>query len=190
MRRNNFRLLKGLTLWLLFFMAPIKLFSQEVKKDLITTKTAVHIDSTLGYQVVIPDWLELNENPLNGFWGGGFPAVGGVSNALYIKGFDKSKFDSFEKFVEVYITGNKFGKTTLYSKNHKWYGYNPRDLKKVNNGITCRVFTFFQNNIYHHQFVLLESKTSYIWIQFTATPDTYDVNLPRFNEFMEGLKLL
>lgn len=171
-------------------MAPIKLFSQEVKNDLLTTKTAVHIDSTLGYQVAIPDWLELNKNPLNGFWGGGFPIVDGVSNALYIKGFDKSKFDSFNHFVEVYISGNKFGETTLYSKNHKWYGYNPNNLKQVEQGVSCRVFTFFQNKIYHHQFVLLETKTAYLWVQFTATPDTYAFNIDTFTAFAQSIQLL
>jgi hypothetical protein len=44
--------------------------------------------------------------------------------------------------------------------------------------------------VYHNQFVLLETKTAYLWIHFCATPTTYDANMPKFDEFMAGLTIL
>ena len=40
------------------------------------------------------------------------------------------------------------------------------------------------------QFVLTETKTAYIWINFTSTRDTYDKNLEKFMEFLKGFRIL
>lgn len=160
----------------------------QIKKDSIESLTRV--DSTFGYKTEVPKWLNLKETGNDRVWGGTFPSIGGIENAMMIKGFDKSEFKSFEHFTEIYITGNKFGKKTLYSENHNWYGHNPRDLHDIKNGVSCRVFTFFQNKIYHNQFALIETKKAFLWVQFVATPDTYELNLPRFTEFVEGIELV
>jgi len=160
----------------------------QIKKDSIEFLT--YIDSTFGYKVEVPKWLNIRETGSDKVWGGTFPEIDGIENAIMIKGFDKSEFKSFEHFTEIYITGNKFGKKTLYSENHNWYGHNPRDLHDIKNGVSCRVFTFFQNKIYHNQFALIETKKAFLWVQFVATPETYELNLPRFTEFIDGIELV
>lgn len=115
------------------------------------------------------------------------PAIDNIENAILITGFNKDKFASFNDFQRIYITGNVFGKETLYSKDHVWYGRNERDFKQIKNGVSSRVFTIFDKKIYHNQFVLLESSKAYLWIQFTATPTTYDKNISKFDDFLSGL---
>lgn len=160
----------------------------QIEKDKI--ESLVYIDSIFGYKINVPEWLSLKETGNDNIWGGTFPPIDNVENALMIQGFEKAKFKSFEHFKEIYITGNKFGKTTLYGKSHSWYGHNERDLHDIKNGVSCRVFTFFQNMIYHNQFALIETKKAFLWIQFVATPDTYELNLPRFTKFVNGLELV
>lgn len=150
----------------------------------------VYLDRTFGYKTEVPKWLNLRETGSDKTWGGTFPAIDGIENAMMIKGFEKSAFKSFEHFKEIYITGNKFGKKALYSESHIWYGHNPKDLHDIKNGVSCRVFTFFQNKIYHNQFSLIETENAFLWIQFVATPETFELNLPKFTEFVDGIELV
>ena len=160
----------------------------QIKKDEI--ESLVYVDSTFGYKTEVPKWLNLRETGNDRVWGGTFPSIDGIENAMMIKGFDKSEFKSFEHFIKIYITGNKFGKKTLYSENHNWYGHNPSDLHDIKNGVSCRVFTFFQNKVYHNQFSLIETEKAFLWIKFVATPETFELNLPKFTEFVDGIKLV
>lgn len=166
--------------------------AEELKSQLNKDKLEllVYRDGNYGYKTAVPKWLTLLETGDKGIWGGTFPEIDGVKNAIMIKGFQKSEFKSFDHFKETYITGNKFGKQTLYSKNHVWYGHNLKNLKKIKHGVSCRVFTFYQNKIYHNQFVLLETKKAFLWIQFVATPDTYQLNLPKFDKFVSEIDIL
>jgi hypothetical protein len=148
----------------------------------------IYVDSSFNYKVQIPDWLTLGETGSATIFGGTLPAVNGVENAILITGFSKSDFKSFDEFKEIYLTGNKFGEPTKYSKEHIWYGQN--ELIKIENGVKQKVFTLWRNWIYHNLFILLETKAAYLWIQFTSTPDTYDVNISKFGEFMSGFKLI
>ena len=170
-------------------------YIDDLKSQVKTDKTdsLVYLDSTFGYKVEVPKWLTLIETGNDKIWGGTFPAIKGIENAMMIMmiiGFEKSEFKSFDHFTEIYITGNKFGKKALYSENHIWYGHNPRDLHDIKNGVSCRVFTFFQNNIYHNQFSLIETEKAFLWVQFVATPETFELNLPKFTEFVDGIELI
>ena len=147
-----------------------------------------YIDSTFSYRTIVPDWLTLMETGNPTIWGGTFPKIDGIANALLVKGFAKSEFKDFNKFKEVYLTGNMFGQQVKWGAEQTWYGQN--DLIEIENGFKQKVFIMYGNLIYHNQFILLESKTAYLWIQFTASPDTYDKNIDKFNEFMKGLQLL
>jgi len=150
--------------------------------------TLTYLDSIFNYKVQIPYWLQLRETGSATTIGGTLPPVNGIENAILIKGFPKSEFKSFEEFEEIYLTGNKFGQPTKYSKEHIWYGQN--ELIKIENGVKQKVFTFWNNKIYHNLFILQETKSAYLWIQFTSTPDTYDLNISKFDEFMTGFKII
>ena len=64
------------------------------------------------------------------------------------------------------------------------------EVKKIKHGVSCRVFTFFKNKIYHNQFALLETKKAFLWIQFVATPNTFKLNLPKFEKFVSEIEIL
>ena len=149
--------------------------------------TLFYLDSTFGFSARVPGWLDLKETGSADRWGGIIQDAGGFGNAILVTGFPKSAFKSFDEFKTIYLTGNKFGQPTKYSSEHIWYGQN--DLINMRNGVKQKVFTFWRNKIYYHMFVLLESTSAYLWIQFTSTPESYDLNISKFNEFMAGFKL-
>lgn len=158
------------------FLSPFITFGQSSVK------------SGSGYSVEIPEWLNVKGSDETS-WGGTMPAVEGIENAILITSYEKNKFKSFEDFQHIFITGNKFGEETLYSKEHIWYGRNEYDLKQIKNGVRSRVFILYKDHIYHNDFVLLETSKSYLFIQFCSTPETYDTNLPKFNKFLKKLKV-
>lgn len=165
-----------------------KELNDEIEKG--DFEPTVYVDYTYGFKVKVPEWLKVMSPGENGRFGGTLPAIDGIQNAIMVTSYDIGQFESIEHMKKVFITGNKFGQPTLYSENHIWYGTNERDLKEIDGGFTSRVFTLYQNAIYHNQFVILKSKKAYLWIQFVATPETYDANLEKFNEFMDGFELL
>lgn len=148
----------------------------------------VRIDSLRGYSVKVPSWLNVVWAS-DRLFGGDMPEVNSIENTILIAAYAKSDYKSFDEFKDIYITGNVFGQPTKYSKEHTWYGSN-REVELPNGGLSRRVFTIWKNKVYHNQFVVLETKAAYLWIQFCATPTTYDINLPKFDEFMAGLVIL
>jgi len=151
-------------------------------------KLTKYCDSLSKYEIEIPNWLTLKETNNVSMWGGLFPAINGIENAFLITSYPKKKYDSFNDFKRIYLAGNVFGKPTLYSSEHIWYGQHK--IENIENGVQQRVFIFWKNHIYHDKFVLIETPSSYLWIQFTSTPDTYDKNIAKFEELMKGFKIL
>ncbi len=153
----------------------------------VHSQTETYNNEKFGYVLSVPSWLNIQETDTSFSFGGIMPAIDNNENAILITGFNKNKFASFSDFQRIYITGNVFGKETLYNKQQIWYGRNERDFKEIKNGVSSRVFTSFDKKIYHNQFVLLETSKAYLWIQFISTPKTYDINIVKFNDFLNGL---
>jgi len=162
----------------------------ELKKQIIENEIVElrYVDSTFQYACKVPSWLNLLESGNDAVWGGTFPAVDGVENALIIIGSSKDKFESFDQFKEIHLTGNTFGQPVKWGADQTWLGQN--ELTEIEHGAKRKVYIFWNGLIYHNQFVLLETKTAYLWIKFTASPETYDKNIGKFEEFMKGLELL
>lgn len=160
---------------------------QENKSKIDTVETKNYVDYEYGYSIEKPKWLKIiRELPLNRY-GGTMPAVNGIENAIMITGLKKNRFKSFDDFVNIYITGNKFGQPMLMNEQFTFYGRNEKDFKKVKHGVSSRIFYMFRNKIYHNQFVLLETSSAYLFVHFCSTPETYDENIKKFNEFLKGL---
>ena len=196
--------LRKIVLFCIVSMISTKGFSQKTKDTVYVNYESVNdlLDKTqraevtlhlfrneqFGYEVNIPAWLALKETGESNFFGGTFPAVKGVENALLVTAFSNERFKSFDEFEYIYLTGNKFGKPTLFDREHTWYGQN--ELKKIPHGVEQRIFMIWNNKVYHCKFVLLETPKAYLWVQFTSTPGTYDENLPKFDDFVAGIKML
>ena len=164
---------------LISFFASITAFSQ--------TSDSTRIDSVLNYEVRIPGWLHLIETSSPTVFGGTLPAINGIENAITVRGFSKTQFKSFDEFKDIFLTGNKFGEPTKFDNEQIWYGQNK--LMEIENGVKQKIFIYWQNKIYHNLFVLLQTKTAYLLVQFVATPETYDINILKFDEFLSGLKI-
>jgi hypothetical protein len=146
------------------------------------------LDSTFHYQVEIPSWLKVFDYGSKRVWGGLLPAVEGIEDVIAIKSFEKNQFESWSHFkkviVEDMVLGQKpewgdyvtcMGKTAL----GKWNGI----------GDAYKVYVMIEGLIYHSQYVLVETPTAYLWIEFTATKETYEKNLDKFKTFLEGFKI-
>ena len=174
-------------LLIFFFLIIVQTFGQNQKID--STEVSTYNDYANAYSVEKPSWLSVMESGNTNTWGGVMPAVHEIKNAIMITAFEKGKFKDFEDFERIYITGNKFGQETLFSKNHIFYGRNEKDLKDIEHGVSSKLYLFFKNKIYHCQFVLLETSKSFLFINFTSTPETYEENIGKFNAFLKGLRV-
>jgi hypothetical protein len=147
------------------------------------------VDSLLGFKAIIPAWLKLKETGSDMLFGGALPAVDGIENAIMIKAFPKKDYADIAAFKDFVIGTWKFGTHPKWSSDVICYGI--KDMDDVQGiGKSYRASNFWQNHIYTCKYVLAETKTAFLWIDFTATPTTYEINLPKFDEFLKGLQLL
>jgi hypothetical protein len=148
-----------------------------------------YIDSTFKYEVDIPARLTLRETGNPELWGGTLPVINGIENAILITGYHKTEFKSFKDFKDKIVEKNVFGQPTQMSSNHIFMGKKVLD-KIPNIGPAYMQYHMWNNMLYDCQFVLTETKTAYIWINFTATRETYDKNLEKFKEFIRGFNII
>lgn len=160
---------------------------QQRKDDKIVAM--YHVDSLLGYKAMIPTWLKMRETGSDWMFGGTLPAVNGIENAIMIKAFHKKDYADMAAFKDFVIGTWTFGTHPKWSAEHVCYGI--KDMDDVPGiGKSYRASNLWQNRIYTCKYVLAETKTAFLWIDFTATPTTYEVNLQKFDEFLRGLQLL
>lgn len=151
--------------------------------------TLTYVDSTFKFQVKVPKWLKLMETGTIYAWGGMLPATKGIENAIVIKIVDKKEFKSFKEFTGFVIDDVGFGQMPKWSNSHKSVG--KKVLDSFNNiGPTYKVYWMQGRLMYHCEYVLLETETAYLWIDFTATAETFDTNISKFEEFLTGFKTI
>jgi hypothetical protein len=157
----------------------------DILEIIPSTNSREYVHSSFNYQVHIPKWLDLKETGTSFSWGGTLPAVEGIENAILIHAFLKNNFESFEDFREYIIEALEFGQAPPWNNSHTFYG--KKELGKYKNiGYRYRVYMIWENLMYHCEYILVESNTAYLWINFTSTPETFDINIDKFNEFMNG----
>lgn len=148
----------------------------------------VHVDSAYGYQVTIPLWWRIRETqPF--MLGGTFPAIDSIENALFFKCFKKDKFKDFADFENWVIKDYSLGQSP------KWSSRQTVLLKKElpdfrNIGNAFKVQLLWTPKIYECCYVLTETSSAYIWIDFTATQATYPKNFEKFKEVLGLFKKL
>jgi hypothetical protein len=165
--------------------------SNDLQKQRVADKIVnmYVVDSLRGYKAVIPAWLKLRETGSDWTFGGMLPAVDGIENVIMIKAYPKKAYADMAAFKDFVIGTWAFGTHPKWSDEHACYGI--KDMDYVPGiGQAFRASNFWQNHIYTCKYVLAETKTAFLWIDFTATPTTYEVNLPKFDEFLKGLQLL
>jgi len=151
-------------------------------------ETLTYVDSTFNFQITVPNWLYLRETGSVYIWGGTLPAVEGIENAIAIKSFDKEGCESLSDFKKYVVDDLVVGQSPPWSNSHIFMGR--KNLEKHRNiGEAYKVYWIRGKLMYHCEYVLLETTTAYLWIDFTATPETFDKNIDKFDEFMNGFKV-
>lgn len=153
-----------------------------------TAQNYLYVDSLYEYKVQVPKWLTINENVENHVFGGIFHSTDHTENSIYIHGFEKKKYKTFNDFKFTFIEGNVSGKESLFDLNFVSKGKNL--AKNIENGVRCKLMFERNNNEHHYEFILLETSNNYLWIYFEATPETYPENLDKFDDWMKGFTIL
>lgn len=148
-----------------------------------------HNDSISGYSLVIPLWWKIRESRNNNFFGGTFPAINEIENALIFKAFNKSEYESIKDFENWVIGDYKLGDIPKWSNSHKvLLKKELEEFKEI--GKSYKVQLMWGSKIYHSCYIIVETSNTYLWIDFTATEETYDLNFPKFEDIMKKYKTL
>ena len=154
----------------------------------IVSFSQTHVDSTYGFKVVVPEWWNIRETPTNMF-GGTFPAIDSIENALLIKSFKKGKFKDLADFENWVIKDYSMGQTPKWSLQHKvLLKKQIEDFKELGNAYKVQMLR--GSKIYDCCYILTETENSYVWIDFTATNTTFVKNWDKFKEIVNSFKKL
>jgi hypothetical protein len=148
----------------------------------------VHIDSTYGFQITIPKWWHIRETPPNLF-GGTFPPVDSIENALVFKCFNKTEFKSIDDFENWVIKDYSIGESPKWSNQSQHRMLLKKELTTFKElGKSYKTQLLKGGKIYDCCYIITQTSTAYIWIDFTATTTTYPKNFDRFKEIVSLFK--
>lgn len=202
-----------LTISILFFLSTLN-FAQKSKNRITTTKDSTkiihdtyrdhedlkkkqeelgieqltYIDSTFSFKLLVPSWFNYIDTDDPRIFVGMLPPVDDISNAIAIKSYFK-KGKSFEEFAEYIVEHMVVGQFVNWSADHIAMG--KKELEEYQNlGKSYKVYLMQGKLIYHCQYLLIETATAYLWIDYTATPTTFAQNKDKFDEFLKGFEKL
>ncbi len=148
-----------------------------------------HIDSISGYKITIPLWWKIIETPNTSMFGGTFPKINGIQNALLFKVFDKNTHKNLKKFEKWVITDYKMGDKPKWSSGHTiLLKQEVKDFSEIGNSYKVQLMR--NGKIYVSCYIIVETSNSYLWIDFTATKETYEVNYPKLKELLNSYRTL
>jgi hypothetical protein len=123
-------------------------------------------------------------------WGGLLPDTFGVRNAILVKSYSRDSFENLSAFVD-YVYGHvqpaqspKWNSGFICSSkrklsDYKFLGYDAYQMQLLR-----------KDKLYYCDYILLESKSSFIWIDYTSTENTHDINQVKMFEFLRGFRLI
>lgn len=163
--------------------------SEIIKKQKSGQDQIYYTDTTFAYSVIIPKWWEIKETPNPIFFGGTFPEVEKSKSALLFKAFDKEKFKTLKNFENWVITSYKSGDIPKWSEHYRvLFIKNMDEFASI--GKAFKVQLKADDAFYNSCYIIVETSTFYLWIDLTATRETYDVNFKRLEKIMSQFKVL
>jgi len=146
--------------------------SSQIKNQILKKPFIIN-DTNLKIQFTIPFWLNILKNNRYDLFAV-FPDIYNVSNSLLMTFFEKSKFDSFSAFENKMIKNeNVKSYEKISSSNDKMTRYKTVYITKGNE-FSC-------------QYIFINLSNHFGVINFTATKNTYDKNIEKLNEFVDGI---
>ncbi|HUH28821.1 hypothetical protein [Gelidibacter sp.] len=142
-----------------------------------------YVDSTYGYSVIIPKWWDIKETPSPNFFGGTFPIIEKSESALLFKSFEKEKFKTLQNFENWVIVGYRSGDTPKWSNDHKiLFKKDLPEFKSI--GKAYKVQLKSEDTFYNSCYIIVETSKAFLWIDLTATRETYDANFKKLEKIM------
>jgi hypothetical protein len=140
-----------------------------------------------GYRTTIPSWLKVLNTGDENLWGGTMEPLNGIENAIMISGFMKKDYKNLKTLINDKVVNYKMG--DKINENQTFMLRNDLgDVENIGPGYKVQMLT--KNVPYHCMYVFTETNVGYLWIIFTATPETYNTNVEKFKEFLRGLEIL
>lgn len=142
-----------------------------------------HTDDIGAYKITIPLWWRIRQTPDPSFFGGTLPAVNGIENAILFKSFAKDGFDDFDEFNNWIINDYKAGDYTNWSNQHRIVSQHRIDnFSDIGNSYEVEL----NRNGYTYKccYIIVETSKAYVWIDFTATENTYNENFQKLEDLM------
>lgn len=131
-------------------------------------------DSLNYLELEVPVWLNVIKTKHNNMFGATFPEKHEVVNAMVVRWEYKSDSFTFNDFVN-------------QSKSPHKDRTNYRLIEE--NDSTLKYFYTSENSWFYSQNVYLKGNNIYCFINFTATKNTYDENIGKFEEIVNLIKL-
>jgi hypothetical protein len=151
-------------------------------------KNLEYVDSANQYTLTIREWFNITESPGNNIYIGTLPDIDNIQNAILVRPFKKADYASFNDFNEKILPGDikigdKFGGGTFLLK---------KELAKPSqvNGMSNKVQVQRGSRLYYNHYITLETGGCYLLVLFTATPETFALNQPRFLEFVNDIVVI
>lgn len=136
------------------------------------TEKYIYKDPLNLIKLELPDWANVVQSQKKGVLFLTFPEKESICNATSIYTVQKTDSLNFQEFINRGST----------------QGWETTKIITENDSVK-RVFFIKNNSEFYCQNVYLKGKNGYCFVNFTATPTTYEYNLNRFNELIDRIKL-
>ena len=143
--------------------------------DKVNSKEKYFVRDSLGLlKAEVPEWANVLQPFYENAFFASFPEYNNVTNAMILRWSYKSDSLSYDDYLN------------LIKEPHELRD-NYRLIEK--NDTTYRYFYTSENGQFYHKCVFLRGTDIFCLLVFTATRDTYDYNISRFDKFIENVNL-
>lgn len=174
----------------------IRVYGSEINLDALyyqvdakdDEREIVYTDSLSHYEIEIPKWFNVINTNSNIVFGGTFPDIDNIKNAIIISPYKKETFDSsFSKFnnenvLKLKIGDKLGGGTVLLTKEI--------ETPKSVNGVAYKIQVARGSSIYENVCYTLDTGSHYLLVFFTSTPKTIKRNMHLLNDLISRIKIL
>ncbi len=146
----------------------------------------IYSDTINGYEVEVSKELEIQEtNHLYNFCAT-IPKEDTRDNAICINSAPKKDYEDFNSFKNVIIENPEYiGENSIswiWGEESKLISFN-KEL--FNSYDSYRANIQIGEKKVFGQFIILETKKSYLWINFIADEDTFEIDITKFEKFIK-----
>jgi hypothetical protein len=146
--------------------------------------TIEYVDPKAGYSLDVPAWLNVVRSDNPDLFIATFPDNDNVKNAVSFTYYDTTEYASLDALnqdkILKYKMGDQLGRSTVMIKNEL-------ETPPNSTGVAYKFQQMRGSVMYEVQYVTYKTENGYLLVNFTATPPTYDKNVVRFRELLQGL---